>query len=69
MKERIDKLISEEANLKSELSIVRRELTEVVLSYKGTIQEAIGEGLIRLNFPAPPGLYKHIRRKYTSKGD
>ena len=39
------------------------ELADIIMRYDGTLQQALKDGLVRLNFPAPPGFYRHLHSK------
>jgi len=38
-----------------------QKLADIVIGFEGTVEEALRTGLIRLNFPAPPGFYKQTQ--------
>jgi len=63
MNEKIRELLDKERELRSELNHVRHDLTMEVMNYDGSLQDALADGLVRLNFPAPSGFYRSIRRK------
>jgi hypothetical protein len=58
----VTELVKELRDIKHAQQEVCHELTSRVSSDKG-IMAALKEGLIRLNFPAPPGFYRHIHSK------
>ena len=59
----IKELIDRQFDLKHELRAIQGELGNMVMHYEGSLQDALKEGLVRLNFPAPPGFYSNLRNK------
>jgi len=63
MQKKLEQLLAD----RMEAIDVRREseqqLTDLVLNFDGSVRDALREGLVRLNFPAPAGFYRHIRTK------
>jgi hypothetical protein len=59
----INELILKRDDLKSELRHIDHELADAVLRYEGTLQDALKDRLVRLNFSAPVGFYKYLHKK------
>jgi len=51
-------LTKKQDKVKLKLKEIQVLLMEEVENYEGTLYEALKSGLVRLNFCAPPGLYK-----------
>lgn len=62
MDNEIKELIDKQQELKFELKDVQHRLADMVMDYKGSLQEALESKLVRLNFPAPPGFYRLFRK-------
>ena len=60
---RIKELIRKRDELKSELNMIQHELAHEVFNYKGTLQDALKDRLVRLNFAAPAGFYNSLKEK------
>ena len=65
LQEEIDNIIERIREIKFEKRDLEHKLVDIVMSYKGSVQEALEDGLVRLNFPAPPGYYKFLRSDKT----
>lgn len=59
----VTELVNQLRDLKQAQMEICGELTSRVTNDK-SIMAALQEGLIRLNFPAPQGFYRHIHNKY-----
>ena len=62
MRKDVAELLSRKDDLEYELRDINHHLIEIVMYYEGSVKEALQEGLIRLNFRAPTGFYKNIRK-------
>jgi len=58
----IQDLITKRNELREELRMIDHELASAVLTFKGSIEDALKAGIVRLNFTAPSGFYEHIRK-------
>ena len=54
-------LIQKREDLKTEIRIVEKELTDHIVHFDGTLVEALRLRLIRLNFAAPSGFLKYLQ--------
>jgi len=54
--EEFSKLIERHSKLKFELRDIEHQMVDYVMRWEGTLAQAIGAGLVRLNFPAPTEL-------------
>ena len=61
MNTEIQELIGRQDELKSELRDIQHELCHKVMSFQGTLQEALRARIVKLNFAAPAGFYRMIR--------
>lgn len=61
MKE-LDKLLYEYEEVKRAKREIEHQLTDLVIRYDGTLKDALKDGLVRLNFAAPPG-FKHYLKE------
>lgn len=61
MKENIKAIMSEMRNLKERQRQLSDELVNEVMKYPG-VEEALKDGLIRLNFQAPTGFMAFLRK-------
>jgi len=59
----IQEMIDELRALKRRQIDVCTELADEVLKYPG-IQDALKDGLVKLNFPAPPGFNRYLKNNY-----
>ena len=57
------------SEIKFEKRDLEQRLADIVMEYEGSVQKALEDGLVRLNFQAPPGYYKILRNDRTRKGD
>ena len=55
-----DRLIEEKCLLNKELETKNAQLLDEVLSFEGTLLEALVLGIIKLNFTAPPSFLKSL---------
>ena len=62
MKEKVDELIKELQDLRQKQYYVSDQLANEVTKLPG-VMEALEYGLVRLNFPAPPGFTRMLREK------
>lgn len=60
--DKIKELIDRQDELVSELRGVRSVLCSEIEQYEGSLREALKTGLVKLNFPAPPGFNKYLRQ-------
>ena len=44
---------------KQEVRNIEEEMVQYVINYRGTIREAIEEGIVKFNFPVPKGWMRH----------
>ena len=63
MRSRLNEMLAKRDELKDKIRDIDRGLADMVLSYEGSVEDALRDGLIRLNFQAPAGFYKFIHRK------
>jgi len=61
-KEEITSVIERINEIKSEKRELEIKLTDIVLNYEGSVQEALKDGLVRLNFSTYPGFYRFLKR-------
>jgi len=66
MSQSISEMISRLRDLKEEARRISHELTSEVTKDK-SIMAALESGLIRLNFPTPPGFYRHFNIKNRTR--
>lgn len=59
----ITELLIHRNDVKAELREVDQKLASIVMSYEGSLQEALRDGLVRLNFPASSGFYQYLRKR------
>ena len=50
------------SELKYQLRQVEREMSEIVLNFEGSVKDALIGGIVKLNFPAPPGFHNWLRK-------
>uniref|UniRef100_A0A6M3IM22 Uncharacterized protein n=1 Tax=viral metagenome TaxID=1070528 RepID=A0A6M3IM22_9ZZZZ len=62
MNETLTELLNEYSEVRSRKMELEHRMAEFVIHYKGSVIEALEEGIIRLNFTAPPNFYRSIRR-------
>ena len=60
MKEEFRRLMSEYQEHKYEMRRLQNDMANIVIQFDGSLKDALAEGLVRLNFPAPPGFNKWI---------
>ena len=61
MNENIQEVLARRCQLKDELRELDHDLTSHVLKFEGSLKDALKAGLVRLNFPAPTGFYRHLK--------
>lgn len=61
MNSKIKELIDRQQDLKFELKDIQSKLCTEVERYEGSLREALRDGIVRLNFPAPSGFYKYLK--------
>jgi len=60
----VRELLDKHSGLKNDLREVESQLVSTIQSFKGSVEEAVGLGLVRFNFPVPPGYRKHLVQEY-----
>ena len=60
---KISKLLEDISDAKMIIHQSTHELADLVLRFDGTIEDALRLGIVRLNFTAPAGFYKHLHSK------
>lgn len=63
MNTNITAMLDELRELKQKQMNISSELANEVMKYPG-VQEALKDGLIRLNFPAPAGFLRYLKNNY-----
>ena len=63
MNENLSDLINEYNELRSRKVELEHRMAEYVIHYKGSVMQALEEGIVRLNFTAPPNFYRSIKTK------
>ena len=58
---KLNKLLDERIELQQKLALKNDQLLSGVLDFEGSLLEALELGIVRLNFPAPPGFMKRLR--------
>lgn len=61
MNTNIKAMLNELRELKQKQMIISSELTKEVMKYQG-VQEALKDGLIKLNFPAPAEFLRYLKK-------
>ncbi len=60
-------LLNKRNELKHELRDIDRQLMEEITSFDGKLVDALGMGLVRLNFAAPVGFRRYLTEAYQNK--
>jgi len=58
---KVTELLDRREVLQHELAEINHNLADMVVRYEGSVMEALVNGLVKLNFPCPPGLRRMIR--------
>ena len=66
--ERIKRLIGKRLELQQELREVDYRLASEVLDYEGSLQEALLDGLVKLNFAKPRQFERILRERVGGQG-
>ena len=61
---RVDELLSRKKDLRNQMRNVDDELTNIVTSFEGPLEEAIAIGLVKPAFALPAAFYHYLRNKY-----
>lgn len=59
---RVDELLEQRRILKMNLEEIDFKLLRELETYEGTVMQAVKDGLVRLNFAAPSGFYRMLRK-------
>lgn len=63
----IKQLIRDRRDAQIQLQDIESQLTSALQSFEGTLLEAIAIGLVRPNFPTPPGFKRYIRESFVPR--
>lgn len=58
-------ILDEHRELKMQLTTLEAELTNCISQFSGTLEEAIGMGLVRPSIPIPSGYTRYLREKFN----
>ena len=61
MDEQMQELLYKHSKLKDDLRHVEGQMADIVMTYQGSVIDAIRDGLVRFNFPVPQGLRRAIK--------
>ena len=53
-------LIIRHRELKHEIRALESQMAGTLERFEGTVKDALRQGIVKLNFPAPPGYMRHI---------
>lgn len=58
-------ILDEHRELKMKMADLESELTACISQFGGTLEEAIGRGLVRPTIPLPSGYVRFLREKFN----
>lgn len=64
MKSDVQQLLNGRREAQSMLRDAERQLTNILINFDGTLLDALKAGLVKPNFPTPPGFKRHLLDNY-----